>query len=119
MYASPRIDVNSWNQAAELNQHILKFGINKFFKIQSFFGKNEYQLQLLSRRFTWLNLTLSPISYRYSFGPKANARMDYWSWKVGFTLDYSNGFYSYRPYSGYRHSFATKLTPYDPLYGFY
>jgi hypothetical protein len=61
----------------------------------------------------------SCFSYRYSFGPKANARLDYWSWKSGFSFDYFNGLYSYRPYLGFRHSFASRLTPYDPLYGFY
>ena len=35
------------------------------------------------------------------------------------SVDYNNGLYSYWPYAGFRHSFASKLTPFDPLYGFY
>lgn len=119
LYSSSKIDVNAWNQVNDLQQLSLKFGVNKYHTINSFFGKSYYQMQLASRSFTWLNTLTSCFSYRYSFGPKSSARVDYWSWKTGFTFDYVNGLYSYWPYLGFRHSFASRLTPYDPLYGFY
>jgi len=104
LYASPEYDVNSWNleNNFKYNEFTLNGKKSKFF---SFFAKNSYQKQFVSRSFTWLNLMISPSSYRYSFGPKANARFDYWSWKSGFTIDYRNGLYLYRPYLGFRHSF--------------
>lgn len=118
LYASPEYDVNSWNleNNFKYNEFTLNGKKSKFF---SFFAKNSYQKQFVSRSFTWLNLMISPSSYRYSFGPKANARFDYWSWKSGFTIDYRNGLYLYRPYLGFRHSFFSRLVPYDNTYGFY
>lgn len=118
LYASPEPDVDSWKleNNFKFNDIILFNKRNKFF---SFFAKNSYQKQFISWSFTWLNLMLSPSCYRYSFGPKASARFDYWSWKCGFTLDYWNGLYLYRPYLGFRHSFFSRLIPYDNTYGFY
>lgn len=118
LYASPEYGVNSWNQPNALKFHdIIEGGKwNKFF---SFFAWNNSQKQLLARSFGWLNLMLSANSYRYSFGPKASSRFDFWSWKCGFLIDYWNGLYLYWPYLGFRHSFFSRLVSYDNLYGFY
>lgn len=118
LYASPEFDINAWKSENNLRYYELNYAGKKN-KLFTFFGKNEYQKQFIARAFTWLNLMLSTTAYRYSFGPKANARFDYWSWKCGFTIDYWNGLYSYWPYLGFRHSFFSKLVPYDNLYGFY
>lgn len=118
MYISPNPDVSSWSTDLYSVERKL---ISGFWEntINSFFGQNTAQKQSFSKAFTWLNLNLSPVSFRYSFGPKASARYDYWSWKCGLTLDYTNGIYVYRPYLGFRHSFYSRLLPYDQLYGFY
>jgi len=118
LYATPKTDILAWNASNNLDSYSLILG-GKYHSIKTFFFNDNSWNELLSWSFTWLNLFLHPISHWYSFGPKALAWLDYWSWKSGITFDYNNGLYSYWPYLGYRHSFATKLTPYDPLYGFY
>lgn len=117
MYASPELDIKAWDFWNEplLNTDLLLID-NSFF---SYFGKSNYQKQLFSRFFSWSNIFLHTLFYWYSFGTKALARMDYWSWKCGFMLDYSNGLYTYWPYMGLRHSFFSKFVSYDPLYGSY
>lgn len=118
LFASSETNILSWKNSNELQFYKLLSG-GKNYYIHTFFMKNLFHKQLLSWSFTWLNLILHPTSYRYSFGPKALAWHDYMSWKCGLILDYQNGLYSYRPYLGYRHSFFNRITPYDPLYGFY
>lgn len=117
-FASPSADILAWDDNNSLDFYKLLLG-GWYFFLKTFFFKNDYHAELLSRAFLWLNLLNHPASYRYSFGPKALAWQDYWSWKCGFVFDYQNGLYSYRPYLGYWHSFFNKITPYDPLYGFY
>lgn len=87
--------------------------------LESFFVPSEVNWMLTTKMFSWLNLSLFPTSYRSFFGMKSIARLDYWSWKCGLYIDYWNGFYNYWPYFGIRHSFGSKLTVYDSLYGFY
>lgn len=87
--------------------------------VESFFPTSELKWKLVGKMFSWLNLSLFPTSYWSFFGMKSISRLDYWSWKCGLYIDYWNGFYNYKPYFGYRHSFGSKLTVYDSLYGFY
>lgn len=118
MYISPKPDIYAWSTdlySIEWNL-IINF---KEYKVNSYFGQNHAQKQALTWAFTWANLNLAPTASRYSFGPKASSWFDYWSWKCGITIDYTNGIYSYKPYLGFRHSFYSRLLPYDPLYGFY
>lgn len=118
MYISSEPDVSSWsNDLHSLEKNLLS-GFKEI-KTKSYFGQNRAQKQALVKAFSWLNINLAPVSFRYSFGPKVASRLDYWSWKCGLTLDYNNGIYSYRPYLGFRHSLYSWLLPYDPLYGFY
>jgi hypothetical protein len=94
LYASPHISLQAWNTPnIAFERNILINSKNR--KIFSFFAKTNFQLQLFAKAFSWLNLILHPSSYRYTLGPKAAARLDYWSWKCGLTLDYQNGFYNY------------------------
>jgi len=118
LFTSSEPDILAWKNSNELQFYKLLTGGRKYY-IHTFFMKNLFHKQLLSWSFTWLNLILHPTTYWYSFGPKALSWFDYMSWKCGIVLDYQNGLYSYRPYLGYRHSFFNKITPYDPLYGFY
>lgn len=117
-YATTELNVSNKIEDNYLeNQNLLLGG--KYNNIETFFIKNSYNKELLARAFTWVNLMLAPTAYWYTFGQKSSARFDYWSWKCGFTIDYWNGLYLYRPYLGFRHSFYIKLLPYDSLYGFY
>lgn len=118
LYASPAPGVDAWKTVNELVQHTTKLGGTKII-YESFFGRSVLQQQLFSRAFSWLNVILHTSTYWYSFGPKALARNDYWSWKVGMVVDYKNGLYSYRPYLGFRHALGSRLTSYDNLYGYY
>jgi hypothetical protein len=118
MYVSPQLDVNAWRLGNDTTTFSL-FSENGFQNIESFFGWNLYQQQLLARAFSTISLTLHPISSWYSFGPKAAARVDYWSWKTGICQDYTNGLYSFRPYIAFWHSLLNWMLSYDPTYGFY
>lgn len=118
LYASPAIDISAFNSSNLTAPYCISLPYEKK-TINSFFGKTSYQQQFVAKSFFWLNLVLNPFSYRYSYGPKAAARLDYWSWKCGFMLDYKNGLYTFWPYQPLWHSFGTRLIPYDNTYGFY
>lgn len=121
-YASANQTLDAWWQSNVFStQNISIFDMyNRY--INMYFGFNSYSLSnnsLVSKIHTWVNFVLSPVSNWYSFGPKAVARRDHWSWRCGFEMDYLNGFYSYWPYSGLRHSFGTRMSVFDPTYGNY
>lgn len=69
--------------------------------------------------YTWVNIFLHPSTFWYSFGLKSQARQDYFSWKAGFFIDYTNGVFCAWKYSALRHSFGSWLVPFDSTYGFY
>lgn len=118
LYASPTPGIDAWKTINELVWHTTKIGGTKV-EYDSFFGRSVLQQQLFSRAFSWLNVILHTSTYWYSFGPKALARNDYWSWKVGMVVDYKNGFYTYWPYLGFWHALGSRLMSYDNLYGYY
>lgn len=86
---------------------------------RSYFGIGYHKKYLQSQAYSWTNLFLTPYNNRYFFGIKSNARLDYWSWKCGYQIDYKNGFFSSRPYLGTWFSLGTWLSPYDSIFGFY
>ena len=86
---------------------------------KSYFGFNYHSKYLQSKAYSWVNLFLNPYNNWYFFGLKPQARLDYWSWKCGYQLDYKNGFFSCRPYLGLRYSLGSWLNPVDSVFGFY
>lgn len=117
LYYTGSGSIEEWKTENVLNN----LTVNNFKKqkMLSFFSTNNLKKKIFSKIFTFLNIKLHPVGYRYSFGPKAAARHDFFSWQSGITFDYKNGFYSLRPYWGFWHAFGNWLSVYDPIYGFY